>query len=281
MERKGTTCGLGGDFVRLVHKGRPLRSAGVRALLPDHDADAGLDLAERYANDPRPVPEDRPWVLVNMVSSADGAASLDGTSGALGGDGDRRAFSAIRALPDLVLVAAGTVRAERYRPLRVADDQVERRLARGQAPVPLVCIVSRALDLDPTPGSVLRPDDDRPRPLVATTARADPDRRRRLEQVAEVLAVGEEHVELGVLLGRLRRERDVGVVLCEGGPSLIGQLLAEDLVDELCLTLSPLAAGGDASRIARSHDPSLARALVLDRVLEQDGQLLLRYHRDR
>ena len=63
-----------------------------------------------------PVVESRPAVRLNMISSVDGSTALDGRSGGLGGPADRKVFAALRSLADVVLVAAGTVRAENYGP---------------------------------------------------------------------------------------------------------------------------------------------------------------------
>ena len=218
--------------------------------------------------------------MANMVSSADGAATAAGRSADLGGPADRLAFSAIRALPDVILVAAGTVRAERYRPARTSTEQQGRRLRRGQAAHPRFCIVSGSLDLDPG-AAVFHPDDDRPRPLVATTADAVTGVHQPLRAVAEIVPMGQRRVDLPSLLTHLADEHRAEVVLCEGGPSLIGQLLSADLLDELCLTLSPVAFGGPSTRIASAAADGPSRPLELARVLEAEGFLLLRYIRVR
>ncbi len=257
-----------------VPRYRPL----VRQLLPMTPGGAEVDPVTCYAEDARPVPPDRPWVLANMVTSVDGAATSAGTSGPLGGAADRAAFGAIRAVADVILVAAGTVRAEHYRPAQTPAHQRERRRRRGQADHPRFCVVSGSLDLDPS-AALFHPDDDRPVPVVATTAAAPASRRRDLEAVAEVMVLDGPRVDVGALLRRLLTDHGAGIVLCEGGPSLIGQLLADDLLDELCLTLSPTTVGGTSGRIATAAVDGPSRSLVLDRVLEADDLLLLRYHR--
>lgn len=248
----------------------------MRQLLPQP---AEVDVADCYSTDLRPGPEGRPWVLANMIESIDGAATLEGTSAGLGGPGDRRAFAAIRAVADVILVAAGTARAESYNAPQTSPDQQQRRRNREQDPFPRLCVLTARLDLDPE-APLFHPGDDRPPALVATIAGADPGRRTALSTVAEVLVVGDGRVDLSELLSLLGA-MGTDVVLCEGGPSLIGQLVALDLVDELCVSVSPLVVGSDSRRIATGPPGLPSRAMTLQRILEADGMLLLRYVRDR
>ena len=140
----------------------------VRQLLPVHvDALDTVDPSVVYAGDARRRRPDRPWLLLDMISSADGATHIDGTSGALGSEGDHAVFRAIRAVADVILVAAGTVRSENYRPVRATED-VRRRVSRvGQTPVARLAILSRHLDFDFDGDSV----HERQPPLLLTTDR--------------------------------------------------------------------------------------------------------------
>jgi riboflavin biosynthesis pyrimidine reductase len=122
-------------------------------------------------------------------------------------------------------------------------------------------------------------DADSPRPLVLTGRGAPEDRRRVLAEVAEVIDVGDDRVDIATALRELRR-RGAEIVLVEGGPGLLGQMATTDLIDELSLTLSPDLAGGDSRRILHEAEPGLRR-LDLDRILEHDGELYLRYVRRR
>jgi riboflavin-specific deaminase-like protein len=245
----------------------------MRQLLPTPIDDVDPD--ELYAADARPAPAGRPWVLTNMIASADGAASIDGLSGQLGGPGDRAVFRALRAVADVILVGAGTVRAENYQPSKPSIDQQARRAARGQAPVPRIAVVTGRLDLDLS-GPLFTDSPDRP--LVLTGTRPSPEQLARASDVAEVIVAGADTVDLAAGLTALAGT-GAGVVLCEGGPTLNGQLLAADLIDEACLTIAPVLAGGAASRIMHGSPLDQAQRLRLDRVLEQDGLLLLRYVR--
>jgi riboflavin biosynthesis pyrimidine reductase len=246
----------------------------MRQLLPDRLDDPDVD--ELYASDERPPPVDRPWVISNMIASIDGAASLDGRSGGLGGPGDKVVFSALRSVADIVMAAAGTVRAEGYRPPRTTEAQQARRVARGQAPYPRIAVVTGRLELD-LDGPLF--DASSPtRPIVITGTAASPEQLARASEVAEVIVAGADRVNLGEALRRLGA-LGAGVVLCEGGPSINGQLLAEDLIDESCLTISPLLAGGDMARIIHGVHPEATRPMRLTRVLIEDDMLLLRYVR--
>lgn len=242
-------------------------------LLPDPGDE--VDLAALYGAVPRPAPEGRPWVLINMVASLDGATSVDGVSGSLGGDGDHDVFSALRAVPDVILVAGGTARAEDYGPPMLPDDAQATRMARGQAALPRLAVVSGSLDLDPA--SRLFGGDEHP--IVLTRATADNHRRTALDSVAEVVEAGTDTVAIAPAL-RLLHERGARVVLCEGGPTLNGQLLDADLIDEVCLTIAPELVGGDSKRIVDGA-PAVRNGFALAHLLEQEGVLFVRSTRVR
>jgi riboflavin biosynthesis pyrimidine reductase len=223
----------------------------VRQLFPISFDD--VDPVACYGSDER---VGAPWVLINMITTADGATAVGGRSGALGGAADKKVFAAIRAVADVILVGAGTVRAENYGP-----PSVPARLA----------IVSAKLDL----AADARVFSNGYRPIIVTTEDADATRRAALETVADVMIAGTGHVDLRLALSNFS-----GVVLCEGGPSLNGQLIADGLVDELCLSLAPLLAGGESSRIARGPEPEAPMRMHLARILEEDQILFLRYLSD-
>lgn len=245
----------------------------MRQLHPRYRAD--VDVAAVYADDARPAPADRPWVLCNMVTSVDGATALEGVSGGLGTPADRAAFHAIRATADVILVGAATVRAEGYGPARLGEDERERRLAAGRAAAPRMAVVSATLDLDFS--SRLFTDSDE-KPILLTSTSVPAGRRAAAGNRVRVITAGDHRVDLAEALGKLR-ELGANTVLCEGGPTLNAQLVAADLIDEVCVTVSPLLVGGAARRIAQGPNPAVATAMRLDRVLEADGTLLLRYVR--
>ncbi len=244
----------------------------MRRLWPDPgEVD---DVAALVAAEARPPHADRPWLLVNMVASLDGAITIEERSGGLGGAADREVFFALRHVADVVMVGAGTARAEGYGPTRANDAVRALRRARGQAELPRLAVVTRSLDLDPAARLFTDPGN---RPYVITHRAAPPDRVAALTDVAEVLQLGDDEVDLAAALARLRDD-GASVVTCEGGPTLNGDLIAHDLVDEWAMTVAPVLVAGDAGRSSRGPlaDP---RSFELARLLEADGELLGRWVR--
>jgi riboflavin biosynthesis pyrimidine reductase len=215
-----------------------------------------------------------PWLRVNFVSSVDGAATVDGKSGGLGGEADRRVFDLLRRLCDVVLVASGTVKTEGYGAMVVDEASVQARIAAGLQPQPTFAIVSGSLDLDPA-SDVFRKAPVRPLVFTVDTA---PDHAA-LSEVADVIPCGARSLDPVQLVAELA-ERRLTRIHCEGGPSLFGSLLAADVVDELCLTVSPLLAGGSSGRIVHGDLPS-PRDMSLAGILHSGDTLLLRYLRAR
>lgn len=242
------------------------------------DRDGDLDPVAVYAADARPRPPGRPWVLVNMIASADGSA-VDGAgrSGGLGGPADRAVLAALRGVADVIVAGAGTVIAEDYGPSRPTERVRRLRLDRGQAPAPRIAVVTASLGIDPA-HRLFREATPEARPLVLTVARADPRRRRALEAVADVVVAGEDRLDWHRALATLASTTGASAVLCEGGPATVAQLVEHDLVDELCLTVAPRLQGGPGPRITQGA-PAAARALRLARVLVDDDFLFLRYLR--
>lgn len=238
-------------------------------LLPE--AVTPFDIGSLRDRKDRPAPETRPWVMANMVMSADGAHAVGGRSGGLGGPADREVFHTLRAASDAILVAAGTARAERYRrPSSSPEVRAERR-AQGLSDAPRLVVVSRRAHI---------PEDqpfltgEGPDPLVAHPHDADATL---LPDGVEPLAVGHGGVDLRALLEHLRSQ-GVEQVMCEGGPTLLGQMHQEDLLDELFLTLAPQLVGGSAVGLLGPIE-QLPRTVRLHRLLEDDGVLFLTYRR--
>lgn len=246
----------------------------MRQLLPE--AIAEVDPAAVYQL-PRPASPHRPWVLVGMVASLDGATSVAGRSGPLGGSDDRRVLVALRSLADCILVGAGTVRAEGYGPVRLDPSIQEERVLRGQAPLPRLAVVSRSLTLDlDTPLFT----QSTPAPLVVTTAAAPTEARVEVADRGDLLLAGHgDDVDLAAALAALG-EMGARVVLCEGGPSLNGQLLAAGLVDELCLTIAPWLVGGASARIVTGAEPPGPVRFDLTHLLTDGADLFLRAVRE-
>jgi len=223
------------------------------------------DLDQLYA-----YPDDleRPWVRTDFVSTVDGAAwTRDGTSGDLGGSADKAAFSMMRDLADVIVVGAGTARIEGYRALteRSVDQQVRAR--HGLSPVPGMVVVSRGLDI---PASLVDGGS-----VVLTSAAAPAERLKDLQDRADVIVAGDDRIDWPSALAAFD-ERGWRRVLCEGGPSLHGDLLAAGVVDEICLTVAPTVASGPAARIAHAADP-IDRPARLGHAVTVDDVLLTRW----
>ena len=218
----------------------------------------------------------RPPALLraNMVVSADGAVSVDGRSAGLSGPADRMVFTVLRSLADLILVGAGTARAERYRPVQA--DEIWAGLRPAGAPVPPIAVVSGRLNLD-ADSKLLAAAGPDARTIVITTAAASPDRRVAIARRAHVIEAGEDRVDFAAAV-RALRELGYARILTEGGPTLLGHLAEAGLLDELCLTTSPVLAGGPAGRILTSP-PLCGARLSLAHVLADDGFLFSRYLR--
>lgn len=193
-----------------------------------------MDLAQLY-----PWP-DGPWLRTMMVMTLDGATvGPDGLSGSISGAADRRVFMEARRLADAVLVGAGTIRAERYRPMVAKPEWQEARLAAGLAPAPQIVVVSGALDLpwdEPMFAKSTLPV------IVATTLDADAARLARAREHAEIVQVGEGSVDVAALMDVLR-DRGLEHITCEGGEALLDAMVRAEMVDEMDLTLSPMFAG--------------------------------------
>ena len=235
------------------------------ADLSDEDILALYSVADRAA----------PWARVNFISSIDGAATSGGLSAGLGSPSDLRVFDLLRRLCDVVVVGAGTVRAEGYGPMRLDPPAAAWRLAHGLAEHPVFAIVSAGLDLDP--GSPIFTEAP-VRPIVVTVEDAPGVRVDALSAVADVLTAGESSVDTARMRALLS-ERGLRQVHCEGGPSLFADLLRDDAVDEVCLTIGPGLEGPGAPRIVAGQPIDIRRQMDVAHVLSSEGTLLLRYVR--
>lgn len=246
----------------------------VHRLFPDFDP-TPLDesaLATLYTPDPG-----RSGVRANFVTSLDGAVTVDGYSEGLSGPADKLVFGLLRMQCDALLVGAGTLRNEGYGPMRLDDRRRRWRREHGRSEYPTLVVVSAALALDPAS----RPFAEAPvRPIVLTCAASPGPARAALAAVADIIVCGDTVVDFAAGLAALR-ERDLAQVLCEGGPQVLGALTAADLVDELCLTVSPLLAGAGAGRITAGRSSPAVRRLALRHALLDGDMLLLRYARPR
>lgn len=212
----------------------------------------------------------RPYTLANFVASADGRATLDGGSTRLGDDGDRRIFRALRGCADAVLAGTGTIGAEHYGTLVRNPAVVALRARLGLTPQPALVTVTRS---GRVPAIPLLADPDA---TLVVYAGAD---------VAFDGAAATVHVErrdpdaltMRAVLADLHARHGVRRLLCEGGPAIFGALLAEEVCDELFLTVSPKLAGGPDLSITRRVQLGAPRGLGLLWALSEADSLYLRY----
>lgn len=242
----------------------------MRALLP-HSAD-DVDVHDFYAHD---------WLehgglRVNFVSSADGAAQAEGKSAGLQTPGDNRVFAAMRDLADVVVAGAGTVTIEGYRAINVSEERGRIRAAYGMPASLPTAVISRSLRLNPD-SALFRNRAPETRTIVLTCEAASTDRRDALAEVAEVIVCGADTVDAALARTALE-ERGLTRILSEGGPTTFAYLIAGGVVDELCLSLTPMVVGPGPTRITDGpawwDDPV---GLRLTGLLEADGALFLRY----
>lgn len=226
-------------------------SARFRPLLPEpgepldaEDVVAAVGMRER-------APDGRPYVGLNMIATLDGRVTISGRTGPIAGEADHALFHALRRGADAVLVGANTLRVESYGPM----DQ-------------LAVVVSRSLDLPLDRGMLAAPGN---RVVIVTPGGGE---------VGECAAQVEylRCADLGEALARLRAERGVEAVVCEGGPGLNATLLPAGLVDDLFLSVSPLVAGGEPPlTVISGHALDPPMGCDLSALLEADGYLFARY----
>ena len=210
----------------------------------------------------------------NMILSLDGAAAFDGVAGPLSDPNDQSLLLALRAYADVVLVGAGTVRAEGYGPVRLTAEQLaERRDRWGTDAIPPIAVVTHT---GRVPASLFA--EPAQRPILITTALAARERPQ-LAEHADLLIAGDSAVNLESAL-RTLNARGMRRILCEGGPTLLDELVAGDLVDEMCLTISPTLAA--TATAARPGAPALTvpTRLTLGHAVTLENYVYLRYVRD-
>ena len=241
-----------------------------RQLLPDY---APVELSDLLATfEPVRSPAlGYPYVLANFVASLDGRATFQGHSGPLGDDGDHALFFALREMADAVLVGTNTLRAENYGRLLSRPERRERRTAAGRTPEPIACVVTRTGHLPTDIPLFAEPE----QPIVVFAA-VEID----LSGVAanvEVVHLEHGEMTLTTALEHLRSDHGVELLLCEGGPTLFGSMLHEEVVHELFLTLTPKLTGGGASPTITTGPelPTLAEVMTIW-LLERSGSLYLR-----
>lgn len=230
-------------------------------------------LSELVATADVDPPPGRPWVSTDMVMSIDGAFTRAGTSGGLSSDADHALFIAHRSIADAILVGASTVREERYRRPVVSAEAADIRRRRHQTEVPDLVITSVSLQLGADTPLL---EGEPPAPIIAHPACSDTSG---APPGLELIEVGDSEVDMAELLAVLAR-RGIRRVACEGGPRLLGQLAAADLIDEYLVTISPHLVGGARTGLLGGIEAG-AGSFELHRVLRSGDHLMCSYRRNR
>jgi riboflavin biosynthesis pyrimidine reductase len=228
------------------------------------DALAGLRARER-------APAERPFVICNMVTSIDGRATVGGRSRGLGSAADTEMLVELRTIADAVLIGPATVHAESYGDLASPPERRARRRAAGLAERPLAVLITRSGLIPWDAGLFAAPE----QPVVIYSGAG-----LEIPDVAAPVTVHRVAAPTpAVALSHLRAEHGVRVTLCEGVPRLLHSLLAERLVDELFVTLTPVIVGDDdqARIVSGAGLPGGPLELDLRWVLRVGGELFLRY----
>lgn len=215
---------------------------------------------------------DRPYTLVNFVATVDGRTSFLGRSGPIGDEGDRQMFHGLRERVDAVMAGTGTMRSERYGRMARDRERRRRREQRGLTPEPLAVIVTRSGDV---PFDIPLFGEPEARVVVFTPTELDTSN---CAAQVEVVRLDPGQMTMTTAWRRLTSDFGVRTLLCEGGPTVFGALLHEDLVDELFLTVSPRLAGG-GTEAAITGGPPLPELLHMTLLwaLERESSLFLRY----
>ena len=234
------------------------------------------DALAPYLDVDRSLPLHECWVTGHMVAGLDGTAAVGGRVGSLSTSADQALFRRMRQIADIVLVGAETVRREGYGPVRLSEEAQDWRRLLGMSATPPLAVVSRSLDFDWTARVFTDAPDDARTHLITCEA-AEPERLAEAKERATVIVAGGERVEPAAAMQALA-ELGRRVVLCEGGPTWLGELVAADRLDELCLSISPLM-GGDPLPVSVTPPGSGLAEFDLKGTMAEDHTLFLRYER--
>jgi riboflavin-specific deaminase-like protein len=229
--------------------------------------DSAAELNRYYGDPPN-------GIRANMVVTPDGAGAFHGRTKAITDPADQRLLGHLRSHADAVMVGAATVQAEHYGPVTLTAETRAQREQEGYAAAPPLVVVTAHANL-PVTLPIFAPAG--PRTIIATLAQSAA-RASELHQVADIVVVGEDDLDLSRLIEVLR-ERNLQRILCEGGPYLLSRLIEQDLIDDMCLTLSPFLAGSQPTTMQPASDRVAPTRLTLHHVLTSDDFLYLRYSR--
>ncbi len=233
-------------------------------------------LAGHYRHDPATEPG-RVRLRTNFIATLDGSiVGADGRSGSINTPSDQHVFALHRALADVIMVGAGTVRAEGYRAVDLAPWQRDLRAYEGLSPVPTLAIVSGSGKIDPLVATAA--DGSSAPVLLFTTESADGPLSALRAAGVEVVQTPGQRIDL-VAATAVLAERKLTRVLCEGGARLHRDLLAADLVDEVSLSLAPVMVGGTGPRSTSGAPLPTAKGFALEHVLHADDETLFTHYR--
>lgn len=195
-------------------------------------------------------PDGRPTVELCMITTPDGAISVDGRSGPLGSTADSAVLAVLRQTCDVVVVGAGTVRTESYgAPARAG-------LRIG--------VVSRSGNVDTTTPLFTSGSGFLVVPATAPVPTVDH------------VVCGDDSVDFARLLATLHSDFGASFVHVEGGPQINAELLAIDCVDAVNLTVAPFVSGGEADGIS-AH--TTLRRFMLEHLCVDGAHVFARYAR--
>ena len=221
----------------------------------------------------------RCWIRGNMISSLDGSSTKDGRSGGLANINDRAIFSIIRQSADIIIVGASTVLIEEYSNVCLSINQQNERKKYGQSNIPQIAVI--------TTSSKLKKSDKffslnkKQVPFVFTSANNFINTQKRLNMSAEVVNVSSKNPEKidFFTIVKFLAERKFFRILIEGGPFILGKLMEKNILNELCLTISPILIGGKSKRIAISTKQLEVRMQPLSLLMDNEGYFYIRYIR--
>ena len=243
----------------------------LQQLGPVGGPSAAATLVERLGLWDDPGRDERPRVVAAMIGAADGRATVNGRAGGLGSPADRSVLRELRTAADTLLVGSATLIAEGYATL-LDPPQQEARVARGLPREPVMATISRRLDPRLFDVPLFSEEGQR---LVVFTEALDPVPPRPAS--VEVVQMEPGTLSAAACLRRLYDEHGSSVVVSEGGPTLLHELFAEGLVDDLVLTIAPALVAGDGRSVVNGpvFDPPLA--LELREVLRGEDHLFMHY----
>jgi riboflavin-specific deaminase-like protein len=237
-------------------------------LYPDRlEGRTAVDVASDL---PGPAPDDRPYVCLNMIATADGRATIKGRAGNIASQADYELFHAVRAEMDGIMVGAETIRVESYGRTINSEEARERRRAQGRPADAPTVLLTRRVSL-PADVGLLKAEENT---VIVLTPSSDGE----LPAEAKASVVYLREPDMATGLRRLREEHGLRAIVCEGGPNINASLIPAGLVDELLLVYAPKLAGGhDPLTILAGDDLDPAVDLDLVTLHESGGYLFSRY----